>query len=69
MYNNDNNRNNLYIGFSTVEDKSGKDHSFKYEETDIQFAKYLRQNFYNTKFSNQVCWEIRKQYLDELTKK
>jgi hypothetical protein len=58
----------MYIGFSKIENKSGKEHSLKYEELDINFAKYLRQNYYNVYFSNQDCWEIRKKYLEELCK-
>ena len=42
--------------------ESGKSHSMKYEELDKDFAKFLRENYYNVSLSNYDVSEIKKQY-------
>ena len=42
--------------------KTGKEHSFKYEEHEIDFAKFLRANYYNTLLYNRDIADIKAQW-------
>jgi hypothetical protein len=44
------------------EPKTGKEHSLNYEDIDSEFSKYLRQNYYNVKLSNEDVSLIRKEW-------
>ncbi len=44
------------------DNKTGKEHSLKYDELDQDFAKWLRLNYYNVKLSNIDVDEIKKNY-------
>lgn len=44
------------------ESETGKEHSLKYDEIDIEFAKYLRQNYYSVKLSNYDVYELKKKF-------
>ncbi len=45
------------------ENKSGKEHSLRYDNVDNDFANYLRSNFYNVKLSNESVSIIRQEWL------
>ncbi len=42
--------------------KTGKQHSLRYDEHNVEFAKYLRLFYYNVKLSNITVSEIKKDF-------
>lgn len=48
--------------------KSGKEHSMKYEDTDLAFARYLRTHYYNVMLDNYTVSKIRQEYVATLNK-
>lgn len=49
--------NEIFLG-----DKTGKEHSMKYEKDDEEFATFLRKNYYNVKLSNESVSILKQQY-------
>ena len=44
------------------ESETGKEHSLRYDDDNIEFAEYLRQNFYNVKLSNYDVYQLKKNF-------
>jgi len=47
------------------ESETGKEHSLRYDDDNIEFAEYLRQNFYNVKLSNYDVYQLKKNFENE----
>ncbi len=45
---------------------TGKEHSVNYDDIDSEFSKYLRQNYYNIKLSNEDVSLIKKKWKENL---